>query len=178
MEDCAVTAPLDWTHDVKEIGKDGLARRKEATPEERARLAKELRIPEVIQLSASYTIRARAGGSYALSGEITADVIQECIVSLAPVPTNIAEPFEAEFWPPETIPSGEEGEIDALSAAEIEPLEGGAIDAGRIVFETLAAALDPYPRAPGAVFDWSDPASAESAKQGPFAALGALKKRD
>ena len=35
----------------------------------------------------------------------------------------------------------------------------GIIPVGRIVFETISAGLDPYPRKPGAEFTWADKAS-------------------
>ena len=50
------------------------------------------------------------------------------------------------------------------------------IDVGRVVFETLSAALDPYPRKNGASLEWQDPESAEGVgASGPFGALKKLK---
>jgi hypothetical protein len=47
---------------------------------------------------------------------------------------------------------------------------------GRIVYETVSAALDPYPRKSGAEFTWSDPREAEAAaRANPFALLKKLK---
>jgi hypothetical protein len=45
------------------------------------------------------------------------------------------------------------------------------------MYETLATALDPYPKRPDASFDWSQasPPAAGEARTGPFAALAALK---
>ena len=55
----------------------------------------------------------------------------------------------------------------------------GRIDLGPLIYETLATALDPYPRREGVSFDWSQglPEEASEAKSGPFAALAALKRR-
>ncbi len=53
---------------------------------------------------------------------------------------------------PAKLPESGEEEVEALSAAEIEPIEHGRIDVGRIVYETLSAAIDPYPRKAGAEF--------------------------
>jgi hypothetical protein len=52
-------------------------------------------------------------------------------------------------------------------------LEHGLIPVGRIVFESLSASLDPYPRSEGAEFTWQDPKSESAAN--PFAALSKLK---
>ena len=43
-----------------------------------------------------------------------------------------------------------------LGNDDVEPLEHGRVPVGRIVFETLSAALDPYPRKEGAEFEWRD----------------------
>ena len=60
----------------------------------------------------------------------------------------------------------------------LEKLERGLIPVGRIVFETLASSLDPYPRREGAAFNWQDPQSAGDKKANPFAALSKLKGED
>ncbi len=173
-----MTAPLNWTHPLAEIGPRGVERERGASAEERARLAAALAIPEIARLTARYAIRPGAGGRYRLSGSIGAEAIQECVVTLAPVPGKIEEKFEAEFWPKAALPEPSREDVEVLSGAEIEPLDGDAIDVGRIVYETLAAALDPYPRAPDAAFDWRDPAEGEtSAPASPFAALEALKPK-
>ena len=101
--------------------------------------------------------------------------MQSCVITLEPVAARIEETFEVEYWPEGE--GGDEGgndEIAALSAAEIEPMRDGRIDAGRIVFEQLAASLDPYPRKAGVEFE--EPAStSEGGKESPFAVLAKLK---
>jgi hypothetical protein len=52
------------------------------------------------------------------------------------------------------------------------------IDAGRIVFETLSASVDPYPRRAGAQFEGEELGDAAApGASGPFAALKKLKDR-
>jgi hypothetical protein len=59
-----------------------------------------------------------------------------------------------------------------------EPIVCGRIDLGAVAYETLATALDPYPKREGVSFDWSqgEPNQAQEAQSGPFAALAALKR--
>ena len=56
---------------------------------------------------------------------------------------------------------------------QTEPLVDGKIDLGALAIEFLILGLDPYPRKPGAIFQ--PPADAQP-DEGPFAALGVLKK--
>ena len=69
--------------------------------------------------------------------------------------------------------AGEESGVPAASRDDTEPLIDGKIDLGAIATEFLIVGLDPYPRKPGAVFQ---PPVDATPDEGPFAALGALKK--
>src|SRR3972149_470610 len=60
-----------------------------------------------------------------------------------------------------------------------EPIAGGEIDLGPIIYEPLATALDPYPKREGARFQWSQGGAegqGEEGGKGPFAALAKLKR--
>ena len=98
-----------------------------------------------------------------------------CVVSLDPVAAFLDEAFDVEFW--SEVASGDGGEDKTiLDARDVETLENGSIPVGRVIFETISAALDPYPRKPGAEFSWSDTAPSPPEKVSPFAALSKLKK--
>ena len=60
-----------------------------------------------------------------------------------------------------------------------EPIVEGKVDLGPVIYETLATALDPYPRREGASFEWPGEADAPGTEQvrNPFAALARLKPR-
>lgn len=59
-----------------------------------------------------------------------------------------------------------------------EPLTDGAVDAGEAIAEQLALELDPFPRAPGAVFKgFSSPREGDDRSGGPFAALARLRAK-
>jgi hypothetical protein len=55
--------------------------------------------------------------------------------------------------------------------------DGAAIDIGEAIAQTLALALDPYPRAPDAEAALKEAGVKSEAEAGPFAALAALKAR-
>jgi uncharacterized metal-binding protein YceD (DUF177 family) len=168
-----MTPPLHWSHRAAEAEEDGIATTRSATEAERAALARALDIVAVDRLTASYDIVGLAQGRFRLRGSIEAHVVQACVVSLEPVGADIADTFSVEFRPKGET-GADAGEQSVLEGDDIEPLEGGVIDAGRIVFEVLSGALDPYPRKPGAELNWREETAAGTA-EGPFAALAKLK---
>jgi uncharacterized metal-binding protein YceD (DUF177 family) len=168
---------LNWLYRTTEIPDGGLRQSRSATPAERTALASALDVLSLEDVLSEFVIRATGQGRFRLAGSISGQLTQSCVVTLEPVAQAIKADFDVEFWPPSRLPAGNEGgedDIEALSAAEIEPIEHGCIDAGRIVFETLSAAIDPYPRKPGAEFTAVDVAETGA---GPFAALKKLKDR-
>ncbi len=165
---------LDWSYRVTEIPEGGLKETREGSEGERARLAAALEILSCRRLVAEFTMRAIGKGHYRLAGKVSADVTQACVVTLEPIDGRATGDFNVEFWPADALPKASEDEIEALSAAEIEPIEHGRIDVGQIVFETLSASIDPYPRKEGAEFD--PPEEGDGPAAGPFAALRKLRE--
>ncbi|MBK18340.1 MAG: hypothetical protein CMM52_05830 [Rhodospirillaceae bacterium] len=108
-----------------------------------------------------------------VSGEIAAEVVQTCVVSMTPVENIISETFEIHFREQSQIDEGETEEIE-----EFEPFSDDTIDIGEVVSEELALALDPYPRASGIADDVLGPylPEPEDPETKPFAALAALKR--
>lgn len=163
-----------WGHASTDIATGGLSRTRKASADECLALAETLAIPSVASLEASYRIAGLSGGGYRLSGDVKADVVQACIVTLEPVPALVADRFNVEFRA-DFAARDEKGDQSILEGVDVEPLILGYIDVGRIVVETLSGGLNPYPRKQGAAFDWQDPALAKPELQGPFAALAKLK---
>ena len=169
---------LEWTVDVKDVGEAEIVSTLSATETERLAVAKVLDLVTCSELDAEYKIRPRLKGCYRLTGRLTAHVVQSCIVTLDPVPSEIVEEFDAEFRPEEAAdetPSTRDRAV--LEGFDVEPLTKNRIEIGRIVFEHLSAVLDPYPRKPGAEFEWKgerDEAELR-AKANPFSVLAKLK---
>ncbi|HEX5667028.1 MAG TPA: DUF177 domain-containing protein [Hyphomicrobium sp.] len=173
MTELAGPLPLDWSHETTEIPERALKRSRTATEPERLALSKALDILSCDALEATYQITPIAGGGYRLEGGIDAAVTQACVVSLEPVVGRVAESFSVEFQR-EVQEDVADGEAQILAAAEVEPIENDRIDVGRIVYETLSAGLDPYPRKGEVAFGWTDPKAADSSAN-PFAVLKKLK---
>ena len=147
------------------------------TPDEpaRERIAAELGLTAPPQARLTATITAAPNDAWLLEGRITARVQQPCVVTLAPVRTDIDEPVRRLYSPHAATPEGDEVE---MPDDEIEPL-GQAIDAGEVLVEALALALPPYPRAEGAELPETanDRDDEENAARRPFQGLADLLGR-
>jgi uncharacterized metal-binding protein YceD (DUF177 family) len=113
------------------------------------------------------------GNGVSVQGRIRATLAQACAVTGDPVPVQVDTPFVVHF-----VDAGaavaEPGEVE-LTADDLDvmAIEGGAVDLGEAAAQTLALALDPYPRsakADGVV------ASMGAEEAGPFAGLRDLLK--
>lgn len=146
-----------------------------ADPAERAAIAAELDLVSLDRLEATLTVRPTRRG-VRVEGEMSADVVQSCVVTLEPVAATVREAIAIAFAPPEGEPKVEI-DLGTGDSDLPDPLEGDAIDLGALVQEHLALGLDPYPRLPGAVFEASAPPPSEPERRSPFADLEKLKKR-
>lgn len=138
-----------------------------ADPAECAALAARMGIPAVLALSCRFRLTAGQGGTILAEGALRARVSQICVISLEPFESEVAEDFRVRF-----VPAGSETEDEDPEADDELPYEGSAIDLGEAAAEQLGLALDPYPRAPGAVL----PGEAELGSSSPFAALARLRR--
>ncbi len=170
-------AILDWKHDTRAVPEAGLVVEREATAAERAEIAAAMELVACNRLVARYTIHPLDHGRYRLDGTVEVAVTQACVVTLEEIARTYSAPLDVELWPAEALAADDEDEetvIDPMGA-DREPLEDGRIDAGRIVYEELASAIDPFPRRDGATFEWEDREGA--ARTHPFAALEKLKRK-
>lgn len=128
----------------------------EATEAECAGLAEIYDIEAVKAVRAVLTVKPWRRSGARVTGTVDADVVQACVLTLDPVDEHVSETIAATFLPAEEItePSAdEEIEIQPDEDDPPEPLEGRNVDLGALVAEHVAIGLDPYPRAPGAVFE-------------------------
>lgn len=146
----------------------------EADADERKALAGRFRILAVERLVADFAVRRDAAGILA-RGHLSGAVVQACSVTGDPVPAEIEEDFALRFVP-EGSESGDEIELSEDDCDTVF-YTGGAIDLGEAAAETLALALDPFPRSPGAEAALREAGVLSEEEAGPFAALAALKKK-
>lgn len=145
---------------------------------ELAALATRFDIASLAALTARASV-SRQGGDVRATGTLDAALVQLCGATGVDLPIRIEEPFDIVFrseLPAEVPDAGlelSEGDCDVVF------FDGSAVDLGEAVAETLALAIDPYARAPGAaaVLAESGVLSEEQARMAtsPFAGLAELK---
>ena len=171
------------------IPASGRSYRIAASLEERARVAERLGLRSVEALGGSFELQPGPAGSVRVTGQVEANVVQTCVVTLVPLPVALTEPVDLRFVAEEDpkakarhASSGEEEVVVIGSDDPPEIAEGGRIDLGELAVAQLAMALDPYPRASGAAFDpaalgAANAAAAAPNTASPFAVLAKLKAR-
>lgn len=168
-------APVSWDRPVKlhELGRGPVRLELEPGPEQRAAIAKRLKLQGLPSLRAKVTVKPWLDGAE-LMGRFDAVVEQICGVSLDPFEQEISGDIDVRVVPAgSTHASASEGgelELDPDAPDAPDVLDGDAIDVSGYVIEHLALELDPFPRKPGATFEYDAPETGTS----PFAALKKL----
>jgi uncharacterized metal-binding protein YceD (DUF177 family) len=150
------------------------------TADELNAIAKRLDLVTLDVLSGNIAIRPEMGREISAEGKITAEFVQNCVVTGDPVAQAITFDLVRRY-------SEDASEFDDLSDDDdivgnpmdegTDPIEGGGIDVGEATVEELALQIPAYPRAPGAEFsDIVDDIKDVELKPNPFAKLAALKK--
>ncbi|MEO1206422.1 MAG: YceD family protein [Pseudomonadota bacterium] len=174
-------APLKWLIPAAKAATEGFASQKTATKLECEALAEVLPVDELQHLTVDFQLAPIPGSrkDLRLEGNLEARVDQTCSVTLEPMSTSINEPFSARMtWklPDAKLASSEDAELSILDIEDVELIEDEHVPLGRIVYETLTAAIDPFPRKTQESGTWASGWGMDGAKDSPFASLGALKK--
>lgn len=124
----------------------------------------------VDHLTSELRIRKVARDCWDVTGHITGQIVQSCIVTGAPVPENIDFQIEERY-----VRSAEQTDHVEVGLDGTEPIKNGAIDIGELAVQSLCLAATAWPR----VEDVPDGYSVgDQELDHPFAALSALKRQD
>lgn len=147
--------------------------------DERSRIAIWAGVDVVDAFEAEIQLRKLSSTRFSYEADLRADIRQSCVVTLEPVLSHIERHISRELvLSPELqragskLPEAEPEPVDEDGREEIDSLR---YDLAVPALEELALSIDPYPRAPGVVFE--PPADLLDAGVHPFAALRNLKKR-
>lgn len=159
---------------VDTIGDDARTIEIDADAQERAALAKRFDLIGIEKLTSKFTIRRDAAGIVA-EGRVAAAVTQACSITGDPLPATVDEPVALRFVAEEDAGQDEvelgDSDIDVI------PYDGGTIDLGEVAAETMALALDPFPRGPNAEVVLKEAGVLSEEQAGPFGALAGLKDK-
>ena len=169
MSDFAQRLPLDQIRDGDRVDIC-------ADEQQRASLAERLGLLSLDRLEA-HAVLMRDGQKVRASGRLKASLDQACVATGDACPAHVDEQFELVFLPEPRV-NGADDEIE-LGAGDLDTIfhDGSAIDLGGAIADTLALALDPYPRSVGADAALKEAGVLTEEEASPFAALAALKEK-
>jgi hypothetical protein len=167
--------PLQWTIEVNPNTGTAAAFHFEADAGELERLKNYVEVEDLLAFSADIKILPLAQGKVRAVGSFEAKLVQASVINLEPLSASVSDSFSVEYWPPEAISELNVETID-LETDPPEALVSGRVPIGALLSELLAISVDPYPRAEGDVFEWSD--GTWASEESPFAELVRLRKPD
>lgn len=141
-------------------------------PERRA-IAERLQLPALERFEAHVAL-SREGERIEAEGRIRARLEQSCVATGEAVRASVDEPFRVRFLPEPSATPDEEVELGEEDCDTVFH-DGASIDLGGALADTLALALDPYPRSPGADQALREAGVLSEEQASPFAVLARLK---
>lgn len=176
-------APFSYLVKVGHISANPVQVRLEADERERQGLAKLWQVSAVNELRAELQIGRWKKDGIRIKGRVKGELVQACVVTLEPVVSRFSEEIEQIY-----VPEGSKLArivIDGVAEMVLDPdgpdapetFVGDTIDAGVLVSEFAALAIDPYPKKEGVEFaGHADTPADEVRRPSPFAALKDWKK--
>lgn len=162
------------TTPLSEIGLKPVNHNLVASSEERAGLARRFGLTALDSLTAKVALSSDDIGII-VTGSLAADVVQVCVVSGKPVAAHIAESFAIRFSPEPIFEPDSDIELEVEETDSMFH-DGRVIDLGEAVAQTLALAINPFPRSADAEEILQEAGLKDDTPSGPFAALAALRK--
>ena len=169
------TAPIHITYNLNRLGQTGDEIDFSANAEEQSGLARLAGVLEVPQFAARIGLQKTTANRFLLSYALTAEVVQACVVTLAPLSSRIAKTFtrELHFVPSLKREAKAELTIDPEADEAPEDITSLHYDLAGPLLEEFVLEIEPYPRAEGVAYvPLDDPGDKP---ENPFAALKGLK---
>lgn len=156
------------------IGAGDRAIKVAADTAERRALAARFGLIAIAALTGAFTLCREAAG-FRVRGRVSAALTQPCSATGEPLAATVDEPVDLLF-----VAEGDPGEDVELSDDSIDTVfhDGAAIDLGEVAAETMALALEPFPRGPNADDTLRSAGVLNEGQIGPFGALAGLFRKD
>lgn len=168
----AEVSPVSFRVHVSRLPRRGMPVVIEATDKQRAALAEIHALASVERFRAELLVSPWKRNGVQVEGKVEADIVQECIVTLEPLPSHVTELVSGVFLP-DDLKLGREGfgeggeiliEVDGPDSPEI--FSGDSIDVGALAEEFFALSIDPYPRKADATLDQVAPGLGAEPEEG------------
>jgi hypothetical protein len=148
-------SPVSFVANVARLPQKGMPVVVEADAKQRARLAAHHGLVSVERYRAELLVAPWKRHGVKVTGNVEADIVQECVVTLDRLGTDISEEVYAVYLPEhsklgrEGFHTGGEILLDIDGPDSPETFSGETIDVGALAEEFFELAIDPYPRKPG-----------------------------
>ncbi len=167
---------------VDKISAGGVLEHVVARPAERMALARRFDLLDLPKLEADLNVDLTSNGKMiAVTGKMSARVVQACVLTLEPVESGIEDDIDILYAPASFLDAGA-GPPHAGSGDDEapEPIVDGIIDLGELVVQHLAVAINPYPRKEGVVLGnaGAEGPSSAGSFHNPFAKLAEFKRKN
>jgi hypothetical protein len=166
--------PISRIFDLSNLSDAGVEVTITANEEQRKQLAAWAGLVAVDRFQARVTVKRRSASRFSYEADLSADVVQSCVVTLELVSSELRLVVSRELHLSK-YPAGAKLSAEELSAtAEDGPeeIQDSRYDLAAPLLEEFALGLDPYPRAPGVAFE---PPEELALSDSPFAVLKAIK---
>ena len=124
----------------------------------------------VDHLSCDLCIRKMSQNCWEVTGHITGQIVQNCILTGLPVPENIDFQIEERY-----VRIADQADQVEVGLDGVEPIKNGAIDIGELAVQSLCLAAAAWPRVDDAPELYS---ICDQKTDHPFAVLSSLKRRN
>lgn len=132
-----------------------------------ADLAERFGFLDLSRLDVSVEIARVGPDAWDVKGTATAELVQPCIVTGDPVPETVDFDIEERY-----VRASQEGDEIVVGLEDSEPLVDGCIELGEMVAQSLALAVNAWPRTVDAPDGFK---AGDVENTHPFASLGSLK---
>ena len=164
---------------VRDAAKGGFKGQYRADRAECERLGSLIDLGEITEFQADYQIEPSKSGRFRMTAQLRGRISQNCVASLKVLDNDIEEEFTVLFVSERRFAEIiNESQLDPESDDDFEPYGDGTLKVGRVIYEHLVGAIDPYPRADDGEFDRDIGGlpDHEDEVEGPFSVLADLRK--
>ncbi len=172
---------------IDNIANKGLRIKIKASSSDLKGLARRFNLLSLENFHINFHVKPVSGGNkISVTGDMTADVIQACIVNLSPVSSKINEELQLNFTTIDgNIANNKTNSNISLNDDDCDMIENNMLDLAEVAAQQLSLIIDPYPRSDNADLKvFADQISSGKKKiftiddkPNPFAVLSKLNKK-